>query len=91
MPATSVAILSLLPPTTAPFLSGARAERAAFSPLAWSQRNLRLVPTTPLTKPSRCGDRQQGDVVTRPVSVLTRPWSTTVETLRRCDGLVDDA
>jgi hypothetical protein len=34
MPATSVAILSLLPPAAAPFWSGARAERAAFSPLA---------------------------------------------------------
>jgi len=33
------------------------AERAAFSPLAWSQRNLRL------TKSSRGGDRQQDDVV----------------------------
>jgi hypothetical protein len=61
MPATSVAIFSPLPPTAAPFLSGARAERAAFSPLAWSQRNLRLVPTTPLTKPSRGGDRRQDD------------------------------
>jgi hypothetical protein len=41
MPATSVAILSLFPPTAAPFLSGVRAERTAFSSLAWSQRNLR--------------------------------------------------
>src|SRR5271154_2504070 len=70
MPATSVAILSLLQRTAAPFLSGARAERAAFSPLAWSQRNLCLAPTTPLTKPSRGGDRQQDDgVVTQWSSV----------------------
>jgi hypothetical protein len=62
MTATSVAILSLLLPTAAPFLSGAR-ERAAFSPLAWSQRNLRPAPTTPLTNPSCGGDRQQDDVV----------------------------
>jgi hypothetical protein len=34
-----------------------------------------------LTKSSRGGDRQQDDVVvTQPVSVLTRLWSTTVET-----------
>ena len=38
-------------------------------------------PTTPLTKPSRGGDRQQGDVVaTQSVSVLTRPWMAMVET-----------
>jgi hypothetical protein len=47
-PTTLVAILSLLQRP---------AERAAFSPLAWSQRNLRL------TKSSRGGDRQQDDVV----------------------------
>jgi hypothetical protein len=56
-------LLSMLPPTAAPFLSGARAKRAAFSPLAWSQRNLRPNPITPLTKPSRSGDRPQDDVV----------------------------
>ena len=34
-----------------------------------------------MTKPSRGGGRPQNDVVvTQPVSVLTRPWSTTVET-----------
>jgi hypothetical protein len=49
--------------TAAPFLSGAWAERAVFSPLAWSQRNLRLTQPLPLTKPSRGGDRQQDDVV----------------------------
>jgi hypothetical protein len=36
IPATSMASLSLLPRTAAPLLSGAWAERVAFSPLAWS-------------------------------------------------------
>jgi hypothetical protein len=43
MPATSVTIFSLLLRTAAPFLSGKRIERVVFSPLAWSQRNLRLI------------------------------------------------
>ena len=82
MLATSVAILSLLPPTAAPFLRGARAERTAFSPLAWSQRNLRLDPTTPLIKPSRGGDAasQRADAV-----LVDHDGD------RRCDGLVDEA
>jgi hypothetical protein len=42
-----VAILSLLLRTATPFLSGARAQCEAFSPLAWSQRNLRLAPSLP--------------------------------------------
>jgi hypothetical protein len=58
-----MAILSLLPRTAAPFLSGAWAERAAFSPLAWSQRSLRLTQSLPRPKPSRGGDRRQDDVV----------------------------
>jgi hypothetical protein len=40
MPAMSIAVLSLFPVTAAPFLSGARAERVAFSPLTRFQRNL---------------------------------------------------
>ena len=63
MLATSVTILSLFQLTATPFLSGAWVERAAFSLLAWSQRNLRPNLITPLIKPSRDGDRQQDDVV----------------------------
>ena len=42
MLATSVAYFNLLLRTAAPLLSGEQTERAAFSPLAWSQCNLRL-------------------------------------------------
>jgi hypothetical protein len=59
------AILSLLPRTAAPFLSGAPAERAAFSPLALVAAQSAPSPTTPLAKPSRGGDRQRDDVVTQ--------------------------
>jgi hypothetical protein len=57
MPATLIIILSLLPPAATLFLSGARAERIVFSLLVWSQRNLRLALTTPLTKLSRGKDK----------------------------------
>jgi hypothetical protein len=76
-----VAILSLLPRTAASFLSGARAERATFFYIGLVAAQSAPNPITPLPKPSRGGDRQQGDVlVTQPISVLTRPWSTTMET-----------
>jgi hypothetical protein len=63
MPVTLVAILSLLPRTATPFLSGAWVELAApFSiGLAAAQFAPNLI--TPLTKPSRGGDRRQDDVV----------------------------
>jgi hypothetical protein len=58
-----------------------------FSPLALVAAQSAPSPTTPLIKPSRGGDRQQDDVcgsgdvtVMQPVSVLTWPWSTMVET-----------
>jgi hypothetical protein len=86
MPATLVAILSPLPRTAAPFLSGGWAERAAFLSIDPVAAQFAPNPITPLTKPSRGGDRRQDNAaVTQPVSVLTRPWSTTVET----GGVVD--
>ena len=81
MLATNVAILSLLPRIAAPFLSGVWAERAAFFSIGLVAAQFAPNPITPLTKPSRGGVRRQDDAaVTQPVSVLTRPWSTTVET-----------
>jgi hypothetical protein len=95
IPATSVAILSLLPSTAAPFLSGTRAKRAAFSPLALVAAQSAPSPNHSLNQTqaqwrSATGRRSGDAVMTRPVSVVTRPWSTTVETLRRCDGLVKE-
>jgi hypothetical protein len=89
MPATSVAILSLLSLTAAPFLSGARAERAVFSPLAWPQRNLRqpnhfLDQTQPRW---RSVTGRSGDVASqRADAALVNHGGD-----RRCDGLVDEA
>jgi hypothetical protein len=54
---TLVAILNLLPRTAALFLSGAWAERAVFSLLALVAAQSAPSLTTPLTKPSRGGDR----------------------------------
>jgi hypothetical protein len=62
---TSVAILSLL--------QRVRAEDAAFSPLALSQRNRRLVQNPPATNTAYGGDSAKDEVVVRrPVNVLMR-------------------
>jgi hypothetical protein len=55
--------LSLLPRTAAPFLSGAWAECAAFFFIGLVAAQFAPNPITPLTKPSRGGDRRQDDVV----------------------------
>jgi hypothetical protein len=81
MPATLVAILSLLPRTAAPFLRGAWVEHAAFFSIGLIAAQFTPNPITPLTKLSRGGDRRQDDVaVTQLASALMQPWSTTVET-----------
>ena len=54
---------SLLPRTAAPFLSGAWAKRAAFFSIGLVAAQFAHDPITPLTKPSRGGDRRQDDVV----------------------------
>src|SRR5256885_13278821 len=84
MPATSVAILSLPPRTAAPFLSGAWAERAAFFSTGLVAAQFAPRPNHSLDQTQlwwrSATERRSGDaVVTRPVSMLTRPWSTTVE------------
>ena len=63
MPATLVAILSLLSSTAASFLRGARAERAAFFSIGLVAAKSVPRPNHSLTKPSHGGDRQQDDVV----------------------------
>jgi hypothetical protein len=78
----SVVILSLLRSRESlTILKGAWAECAAFSPFVCVCSAICAGPNPPWIKTNPGGDRQQDDAAMKqPVNVLTRSWSTRVET-----------